>query len=448
MEFKNDFVWGAATAAYQLEGAAYSDGKGASVWDMFCEQPGKIFEGHSGLVACDHYNRYKEDVSIMKEIGINAYRFSVSWPRIIPDGTGKINDKGLKFYSNLIDELLKNNITPYMTLFHWDYPYSLFCRGGWLNPDSHKWFAEYAEVLVKAFGDRVKNYFTLNEPQIYVGLGHQIGVHAPGSIFPARDLLQMGHHTLLSHGYAVQAIRATVKNSKVGYAPAGSFYYPNTNTPKDIEAARKATFSVSAEGWCFSAAWWSDPIFFGKYPEVEALRDIMPKINSDDMAVISQPLDFYGQNFYQAAPVEYSDNAPGFKTVARPVGHAKTAIGWSITPEGIYWLCKFLYERYNLPIIITENGMSSHDAPSPDGKVHDPNRIDYLHSHLENLKKAADDGVDIIGYLQWSFMDNFEWAKGYDDRFGLVYVDYNTQQRIIKDSGYWYRDYIKAAKGS
>lgn len=446
MGFRKDFIWGTATASFQIEGAAFEDGKTPSVWDEFCKQPGKVYGGHDGLVACDHYHRYKEDVAIMKEMGIDAYRFSISWPRVIPGGVGKANEKGIAFYGNLIDELLKNDITPYVTLFHWDYPYELFCKGGWLNPDSVDWYTDYARVCAQAFGDRVKNFITFNEPQCFIGLGYQEAVHAPGILYPVKDVLQMGHNVLLAHGKTVKMLRETVKDVKIGYAPTGTFFYPDTDTPENIEAARKATFDVPAENWWFSCAWWSDPIFLGRYPEVKEFKDIMPEIKPGDMELISQPLDFYGQNCYHAAPVVHSDNPRGYEMAPRPIGHAKTAIGWPITPQGYYWMPKFLYERYKKPILITENGLSCHDAPSPDGKVHDPNRIDYVRAHLENLEKAADDGVDVIGYLHWSFMDNFEWAKGYDDRFGLVYVDYATQKRIMKDSAHWYKDYIARRK--
>ncbi|MCL1861954.1 MAG: GH1 family beta-glucosidase [Defluviitaleaceae bacterium] len=449
MNFRKDFIWGAATAAFQIEGAAYADGKGASVWDAFCEQPGKVFGGHDGLVACDHYNRYKEDVATMKEIGISAYRFSICWPRIMPHGMGRVNENGIKFYSDLIDELLKNNITPYVTLFHWDYPYELFCRGGWLNPDSPKWFGDYAEVCTKAFGDRVQNFITINEPQCFIGLGHRVGVHAPGIVYPLKDCLQMGHHVLMGHGLAVQAIRANAKNSSVGYAPTGSFYYPNTESQKDIEAAKKATFSVTTDRWFFSSAWWSDPVFLGKYPmptgdekDMDVFKTFIANVKESDMALIKQPLDYYGQNCYDTAPIEHQDNEPGYRASEFPIGHPKTAIGWPITPEGYYWMPKFLHERYKLPVLITESGMSSHDAVSPDGGVHDVTRIDYIRSHLQSLEKAAADGVDILGHFYWSLLDNFEWAKGYNDRFGLVYVDYATQKRTLKDSALWYKKLI------
>lgn len=440
MGFREDFVWGVATAAYQIEGAAHEDGRGLSVWDDFCRQPGRIFEGHSGDVACDHYHRYREDIALMAELGVKAYRFSIAWPRILPEGTGKVNEKGLDFYKRLVGELLQHGIRPYATLFHWDYPLPLLDRGGWLNPDSPQWFAEYVHQAGQALGGELKDYFTLNEPQCFIGLSYLQTEHAPGIRRSLKDNLAMAHQVLLAHGKAVQALRADVGGARVGYAPTGSTFYPATEKPEDIEAARRATFHVSPENWGFNIAWWSDPALLGHYPAagLEALQDILPPIGANDMKEIHQPLDYYGQNIYNSTPVE-ADAARGFREVKRPVGHPKTAIGWPVTPESLYWAPKFLYERYRRPIIITENGLSCHDAVSLDGKVHDPNRMDYLARYLRCLKKAAAEGTDIRGYFQWSFMDNFEWAKGYDDRFGLVYVDYETQRRIPKDSAFWYK---------
>ena len=446
MAFKKDFIWGAATAAYQIEGAAFEDGKGLSVWDTFCMEEGRGFEGHSGAVACDHYHRYREDFRLMAELGIKNYRFSFSWPRIMPDGTGKINDKGIAFYSDLIDEMLKNGITPYATLFHWDYPYELFRRGGWLCDESPEWFAQYTKVVADNFGDRVKDFFTLNEPQCFIGLSFVDTVHAPGIKFPLRDSLRMAHNVLLSHGAAVDVLRARVPGCRVGYAPTATHFHPATSSQEDLEAARRASFDASPDNWTFNIAWWSDPVLLGSYPQkcAELFGRNMPRIGQDDMARICRPLDYYGQNIYQSIPVE-SDGAGGCRAAKREVGHSKTAIGWPITPQCLRYPPVFLYERYKTPIIITENGLSCHDLVSLDGKVHDPNRIDYLERHLSELEKAAFDGADIAGYFQWSFMDNFEWAKGYDDRFGLVYVNFETQERIPKDSAYWYRDYINTA---
>ena len=443
MGFKKDFVWGTATSSYQIEGAAFEDGRGLSVWDDFCRQPGRVFEGHSGAVACDHYHRYREDTALMADLGIQAYRFSIAWPRIFPEGTGAINQKGIDFYKRLAETLLTHNITPYATLFHWDYPSALLARGGWLNPDSSCWFADYTHAVANALGGLVKNYFTFNEPQCFIGLSYLRTEHAPGIKHSLKDNLAMAHNVLLAHGKSVQVLRAAVCDCKVGYAPTGSSFYPASNAEKDIEAARTATFDVNMANWYFNTAWWSDPVMLGCYPSngMRELDSILPAIGSNDMAQIHQPLDFYGQNIYNSTPVAAHD-AQGYCEVPRPVGHAKTAIGWPVTPESLYWAPKFLYERYQTPILITENGMSCHDAVSPDGKVHDPNRIDFLHRYLKNLQKASEEGVDLRGYFHWSFMDNFEWAKGYDDRFGLVYVDYETQRRIPKDSAYWYSQVI------
>lgn len=443
MGFAKDFVWGAAAASYQIEGAAYEDGKGLSVWDMFCKKPEAIWSGHSGDVACDHYHRYREDVALMKEIGLHAYRLSVSWPRVIPEGTGGANSKGLGFYDRLIDELLAANITPYVTLFHWDYPNELYCRGGWLNPDSSDWFADYAKVVVDKLSDRVKHWITLNEPQCFIGLGHQNGILAPGDNLPFAQVLRAGHNALLAHGKAVQAIRAHSKaDSRVGYAPVGVVQIPGTNRPEDIQAARQEMFSVTAKN-CWNNTWWMDPVFLGRYPEdgLKLFGEDAPEIRDGDMETICQPLDFFGINIYSGQKVcAGKEGQP--EEVSLPVGHAQTAFRWPVTPDALYWGPKFFWERYALPTIITENGMSNVDWVSLDGKVHDPQRIDFLTRYLLELQRACEDGVDIRGYFQWSIMDNFEWTEGYKERFGIIYVDYSTQRRILKDSAYWYKDVV------
>ncbi len=442
-----EFAWGVATASYQIEGAWNEDGKGLSIWDVFTHEPDKVYENHNGDVACDHYHLFKDDIKIMKEMGIRAYRFSLSWTRIFPDGIGKVNEKGIKFYSDLIDELLRNDIEPYITLFHWDYPYELYKKGGWLNDDSVDWFAEYARTVVENFSDRVKYYITFNEPQCFVGLGHLAGTHAPGLKLSYRDIFQVCHNVLKAHGAAVIAMREAAKQDiKIGYAPTGSANFPATNDKKDIEAARKYFFDCLpiSEGFMWNVSWWSDPVVLGEYPKdgLELYKEYLPKITDEDMKLISQPIDFYGQNIYNGKQVMADDN--GYpKLVKRKEGHTKTGSQWPVTPEALQWGPKFLYDRYKLPIYITENGMSAHDCVSLDGKVHDPNRIDYLNRYLNELEKAANDGVDIRGYFLWSFMDNFEWADGYSERFGIVHVDYETQKRIVKDSGLWYKEWIK-----
>ena len=444
MAFRNDFIWGGASASYQIEGAAYEDGKGLSIWDMFCKQGGRVLNDASGDIACDHYHRYREDVAIMKELGYKAYRFSIAWPRIIPEGTGTINEKGLDFYDRLLDSLEDAGITPYATLFHFDYPYNLFRKGGWMNEDSSKWFAEYTSVVAKRFGHRLKNYFTLNEPQVFMSFSYDEIFHAPGIRMPIWDKLLMAHNVLLAHGRSVQALRSLVPNVKVGWAPTAHAHYPVSDSPEDREAAQKAFFDITEKAF-WSVSLWSDPVFFGKYPEglFTLHGKYMPKIGPNDMEIISEKLDFLGQNIYNGAPVRSNGNG-GYEFVQRKQGYASTAFKWPVTPESLYWGPVFLWERYKIPILITENGLSCHDVVSLDGKVHDPNRIDFLHRYLRCLHKAAEDGVDVRGYFHWCVTDNFEWGKGFTERFGMVYCDFETQERIIKDSGYWYRDVINS----
>lgn len=447
MSFKKDFVWGAATASYQIEGAWNEDGRGLTVWDVFSHQNGNVYEGHTGDVACDHYHKFKEDVKLMKELGIKAYRFSISWTRIMPKGTGEINKEGAKFYSDLIDELLANGIEPYVTLFHWDYPYELHKKGGWLNNESVKWFAEYAEKVAMLYSDRVKYFITFNEPQCFIGLGYLSGAHAPGLKVAYKDIFLMCHNVLKAHGAAVIALRENAKQTlKIGYAPTGSANYPSCETEENIEAVRKQYFACPplSDDVMWNVAWWSDPVILGKYPEdgLAMYKDYLPEITEEDMKLINQPIDFYGQNIYNGHEIKVGTDGKA-EEVKRKPGSAKTAIGWPVTPECLHWGPRYLYERYKLPIFITENGMSAHDTVSLDGKVHDPNRIDFLNRYLIELEKATEDGTDVAGYFLWSFMDNFEWTKGYSDRFGIVYVDYETQERIPKDSAYWYKEWIE-----
>ncbi|MEG2020324.1 MAG: GH1 family beta-glucosidase [Oscillospiraceae bacterium] len=444
MGFKKDFVWGVATSSYQIEGAAHEDGRGSSVWDDFCDEDGRVFEHHNGDVACDHYHLYKQDIKLMAELGVKAYRFSISWPRVLPQGTGEINQKGLAFYVNLVDELLKYGIEPYITLYHWDMPSALFKKGGWLNSDSPMWFEEYTRVIANALKGKAKNIITFNEPAIFMGLGYVSTVHAPGIKMSRKDSLLMAHHVLLAHGRAVKTLRSTLANVKIGFAPNSAPCIPASNSDADIKAAKQQYFSATSNAnWLMNVTLWSDPIFFGKYPQdaIEKYGNDMPSYTGEDMQIISQPIDFYGQNIYSGDLYMDADGEP--KHVAYSEGNPKTAIGWYVSFDCLYWGVKFLYERYKTPIVITENGMSSHDWVQMDGKVHDPQRIDYLHRHLLGLRKAADEGIEINGYMQWSFMDNFEWAKGYDDRFGLVYIDFQTQKRIPKDSFYWYAQTIR-----
>lgn len=444
MSFSKDFIWGAATASYQIEGAAYKDGKGLSIWDTCCKHPGLVYGGHTGDVACDHYHRYPEDVQLMKELGINAYRLSLSWPRILPDGTGAVSEKGLDFYDRLLDQLSEQGIAPYVTLYHWDLPYELYKRGGWLNREIVDWFADYTRIVIDRYSDRVAHWMTINEPQIFIGLGLESGVHAPFLKLPRRDVLTAAHNVLLAHGKSVQVIRAFSKQkAAIGFAPIGAVRSPISESPDDIEAARSEMFRTDTDS-IINSAWWSDPIFFGNYPE-DGLRhhqDHMPRILSGDMEIISQPLDFYGVNIYDCARVKAGPSRKPEYPDALP-GSARTAFNWPVVPESLYWGSKFLYERYQKPIIITENGLASMDWICEDGKVHDVMRIDFLSRYLHALERASQDGVDIHGYFAWSLLDNFEWAEGYEKRFGLIHVDFDTLKRTPKDSFYWYQNFIK-----
>ncbi|WOO40084.1 GH1 family beta-glucosidase [Rubellicoccus peritrichatus] len=442
--FPEDFTWGAAAAAYQIEGAWDEDGKGKSVWDAYCNEKGKIWDGDSGRVACDHYHRYSEDIEIMQAIGLQAYRLSVSWPRIMPEGKGAINTKGLEFYDRLIDELLEAGITPWVTLFHWDYPLTLDLQGGWLAEDSPKWFANYTEVVVDSLSDRVAHWITLNEPQCFVGLGHFVGCHAPGHRMGLAKALQIGHNALLAHGMATSIIRTQSKlQASVGWAPVGNSYVPATSNEQDRAAAIRGMEKVFPDS-LWNNTWWGDPVVFGRYPEegIEIYGDAMPKIGPDDFDIIQQPIDFYGCNVYTGIPCKAGDDGEPSE-VKLPSGSPRTLFQWRMLPESIYWVSTFLHERYQLPLVITENGLSCHDWVCLDGKVHDSQRIDFMNRYLTQLHRAIEEGADIRGYFQWSIMDNFEWAEGYKHRFGLIHIDYETQARTMKDSAYWYKEIIQ-----
>jgi beta-glucosidase len=450
MDKSRPFVWGVATAAYQIEGAYKQDGKSLSIWDMFSNTRDKVHDFDNGNTACDSYNRWEEDIELIKNLGVDAYRFSLSWTRILPNGTGEINEAGLAYYDKLIDGLLENNITPYITVFHWDYPYALYCRGHWLNAASSDWFDNLVDVVTKRFGDRVKHWMTINEPQCFIGLGYFTGVHAPGLKLSKFDIIRMAHNTLLAHGKAVRTIRANVPSAVIGYAPASKVFVPSEAIEADILAAKEMMFgrglrtgNISDSDFTFDNDFWNDPIFLGRYPAwvIEEMAAYLPDGWEDDMAIISSPVDFFGVNIYSGAYVKAHDGA--IELVRHASGHPVTGLNWAVVPESLYWGPKLLFERYGIPILITENGLSLKDWISLDGKVHDSNRIDFLERYLIALKKASDDGVTVNGYFQWSLLDNFEWAEGYNERFGLVYVDFKTGERTPKDSYYWYRDTIK-----
>ncbi len=442
MSFPESFIWGIATGSYQIEGGAFEDGKGPSVWDVFCRREGSIWGGHTGDVACDHYHRYKEDYRLMNELGIPHHRFSVSWPRVLPEGTGRINEKGLDFYDKLIDTMLSFEIEPWLCLFHWDYPYELFCRGGWLNSESPNWFAEYTKLIAERFSDRVKNWLTYDEESVPIHAGHRKGHVAPGLQLSLSEVLRAHHNADLAHGKAVQIIRSHAKAKPfVGTAIYGPSYFPENDTAEDRDAVRRLTFDLSGR-YGSSIAWWADPLYLGNYPPIFYREDpFRPKITADAVDSIHQPLDFLGINVYGSKCVRAGEKGP--EIVADPPGYPMTTQSeWRIAPAGMYHMLRLLDERYKVPLLITENGHQSNDHVMADGKVHDPQRIDYLNGHIKAVGRAIEDGADVRGYFQWTFMDNFEWSHGYKIRVGIVHVDFETQKRTPKDSAHWYKKVI------
>lgn len=439
--FPNDFIWGAAAASYQIEGAAFEDGKGESIWDKFSHTNGKVLNGDTGDVACDHYHKYKRDVQMMKEMGLKSYRLSISWPRIFPSGGGQVNQKGLDFYSRLIDELLENGIEPIVTLYHWDLPQALQDKGGWGNRDICQYFAEYASCMFENLGDRVKKWITLNEPWCTAFLGYGIGVHAPGiQDYPLS--VQVSHNLILSHAKAVQAFRELNTGGKIGITLNLTPAYPATESEDDRAAA------VVADG--FSNRWFLDPVLKGRYPEdmMKLYREKfnVPVVEPGDMDIIAgSHIDFLGINNYTRSVVKKSDNNPplNFEEV-KPKGSKYTDMEWEIYPDGLYDLLVRVSRDYNSPhILVTENGAAFKDELSEEGHIDDDDRIEYLRQYLTGAHRAIQDGVKLDGYYVWSLMDNFEWALGYSKRFGLIYIDYKEdQKRIWKKSAYWYRDVI------
>lgn len=447
MGFPSNFLWGAATSAYQIEGAAKVDGRAPSIWDEFSARPGKVYMGHTGEVACDHYHHFKADVALMKQIGLKAYRFSVAWPRVIPQGTGAVNPKGLEFYDRLIDELLGAGIQPWVTLYHWDTPLAMQQRGGWLNRDSVEWFGDYATVMAKKLGDRVSHWMTLNEPQCTVGLGLQDGVFAPGDKLGRSQVLLAWHNILMAHGRGMQALRAGCgRPIQAGFAPTGRERIPLTNSPEDIEAARKAYFEVTPESNIWAIAMAMDPVYLGKYPDeaYTALGKDMPVVTDADLKLISQPVDFLGYNCYTGERVKAKANG-GYEMIPQPDGNPVGSLSWlNRMEDSLYWAARFQTERYKgKPFVITENGCCTTDWVSLDGKVHDPSRIDFTARYLRTLRRACEEGYPVLGYFHWSLMDNFEWAEGYRPRFGMIHVDYQTQKRTLKDSALWYSEVIR-----
>ncbi|MDR1747699.1 MAG: beta-glucosidase [Spirochaetaceae bacterium] len=447
MSFPKDFVWGVASAAYQIEGGVREGGRSPSIWDTFSHTPGRTFNGHTGDVACDHYHRYAEDIALIAAAGIRNYRFSVSWPRILPEGRGPgsggaVNPEGLGFYDRIVDLCLEKGITPYLTLYHWDLPQVLEDDGGWLNRKTAFAFAELAKVVAEHFKGRIGVYFTLNEPQCSAGLGYASGIHAPGKTLPPEQQFTVMHTLLLAHGLAAKEIRRADNSAKVGLASTGRLCYPEPDTPANRAAAAEAAFPTGAlieAGEWFLHHWVLDAVVFGRYPDTEGswLDPLVKAVPPEDWAVINEKPDIIGLNIYNGGAVyRGSDGAPQF--VPKYEGYPRTALKWPVTPEVMRFGVNSIWERYGLPIYITENGQSCNDRIFLDGKIHDPDRIDFLHRYLSELKKAVADGSDVRGYFHWCFTDNYEWHSGYDDRFGLVYIDYPTLRRIPKDSYYWY----------
>jgi len=438
--FPDGFRFGTSTAAYQIEGAASSDGKGQSIWDTFTAKPGAIIDGSSGLQACDHYHRYEEDVALMKRLGVNGYRFSLSWPRIQPSGKGRPNPKGLAFYDRLIDLLLENDIQPMVTLYHWDLPQTLEDDGGWLNRATVEYFAEYAAIAGDRFGDRVEHWVPINEPNVVTLMGYSIGMHAPGRAM-LFEALPVGHHLLVAHGRAAIALRESVRGreASVGCANNHAPMWPASDDEADVGATK--LFDMLWNGMLI------EPMLLGRYP-----ADIVPLIEDaildGDMTTIRQPLDFYGVNYYNPMRVAAApeDSEMPFE-MRELVGYPKTDFGWPVVPGALREWLVMTRARYRAalpPVMITESGCSYGMGPDENGVVDDQPRIDYLAAHLAAVSTAIHRGVDVRGYYTWSLMDNFEWAEGYTQRFGLVYVDYETQQRIPKRSFDWYRELIAA----
>ncbi len=430
--FPADFLWGAATSAYQIEGGWDTDGKGESIWDRFSHTPGNIRGGDTGDVAADHYHCWAEDIALMRQVGLQAYRFSISWPRVLPTGRGGVNVPGLDFYDRLVDGLLQAGIEPFVTLYHWDLPQALQDLGGWGNRDVCGWFADYAAVMVRRLGDRVRYWTTHNEPLVTATHGHLTGEHAPG--LRDRQLsYRVAHHVLVSHGLAAQAVRAIRPAAEVGIVLNA---WPTDTAPDSPHDQ-----ALAESRWQTDERWYLDPLFRACYPpEVwEALGADAPDVRPGDMALVAQRLDYLGINYYSRNVLK------GGRIVDAVPGSEYTTMGWEVYAPALRRLLKRIHDEYPpVPLYITENGGAYADEVSPDGQVHDERRIAYLRDHLAQLCLAIEDGVDVRGYFAWSLFDNFEWAHGYSQRFGLIYIDFATQARILKDSAKWYAQTIAA----
>lgn len=448
--FPPDFGWGAATAAYQIEGAASEDGRKPSVWDVFSRIPGRVKNGDTGDVACDHYHRFAADVKLMAELGIKHYRFSISWPRIIPDGRGAVNEKGVDFYRRLTDTLLQHGITPHATLFHWDSPQALeVLYGSWRSREMAKDFAEYCTQTVKRLGDRITNWMTINEIYCFTYMGYGVGQvpqHAPGTVVKSRqEVLQAVHHALLAHGLGCQAIRAaTPVPASVSLVVNFDSFIPVIETPENIIAAQRAFVAEEHNGTVLV------PALTGAYnaQAIETLGANAPKIQDGDMKIIGQPLEVLGYNIYTGSYVRAADNPRGYELLPLPREYPQMHMPWlNFVPESLYWGVRNITEalgKKDLPILITENGCATDDEVTDKGEVFDLSRVMYLRSYLRNAHRAVSEGYPLKGYFHWSLMDNFEWSWGYTRRFGITHIEYQTQQRIPKESFRWYQKVIEA----
>ncbi len=440
--FPSTFLWGTATSSYQIEGAAHEDGRGQSTWDVFAATPGKTYHGETGEVADDHYHRMPQDVELMAQLGVSAYRFSLAWPRILPEGRGNINTRGLDFYDRLVDALLAKGIRPIATLYHWDLPVALYNEGGWLNRDTAYAFADYAEVVARQLGDRIDMWITHNEPWCSAYLGYGVGVHAPG----AQDMQSaaiVGHHLLLSQGLAVPRLRIhTHADAQVGISLNFTPVYPADDTPETARAAARVDTLTNR--------WFIEPLYKGAYPEhlFEDMGVQPPPIQDGDFAVITTPIDFLGVNNYFRSVVRNNPAQPdGIEYVAPVPSASYTEMGWEIAPQAMGDLLVRLHKEYGVPsLLVTESGAAFADVMGSDGEVSDLRRIEYLREYIRAVGRVLEQGVPIQGYLVWSLLDNFEWAEGYSKRFGIVYVDYATQQRTVKESGHWYAALIASHK--
>ncbi len=437
--FPRGFIWGASTSAYQIEGAWNEDGRGRSIWDDFCRQPGRVRDGASGDMAADHYHRWREDVNLMAQVGLNAYRFSVAWPRVIPAGTGAVNGPGLDFYDRLVDALLEKGITPFPTLYHWDLPVPLHERGGWTVPDTARAFADYAGIVASKIGDRARHWITHNEPFIMALGGYFMGQMAPGIQDPVAAMRAV-HYLLLSHGLAVRALRQACPGViEAGIALNVNPVHPATGSPEDARAARLMDGVLNRL--------FLDPVLKGSQPAdiVELLRSLDPDIWERDLDVIAEPIDFCGINYYTRTVVRHDPAMPVIEAApVYPEGNDYSQM-WEIYPDGLYEITARIHRDYApANILITENGICVPDGIDFDGRVRDYRRITYLKEHIARVKRLVDDGVPVGGYFVWSFLDNFEWTYGYDMRFGLTHVNYSTGERVLKDSGRWFANVIRA----